>query len=85
MPNPVLPRRSFTPNAVPIAASDISAPGELVINWADGVAYTKDSEGNLISWSLGGSSSGGGGGGPAGPTGPPAASSLPIGLIIALS
>lgn len=63
MPNPVLPRRSFTPNAVPIAASEISAPGELVINWADGVAYTKDSAGNLISWSLGGGSGGGGGGG----------------------
>jgi len=62
MANPVLPRRSFTPNAVPLAATEISAPGELVINWADGVAYTKDSAGNLISWSLGAASSGGGGG-----------------------
>lgn len=58
MPNPILPRRSFTPNAVPIVSTDISAPGELLINWADGKAFTKDSAGNLITLTLGGSGSG---------------------------
>ena len=62
MPNPILPRRSFTANAVPVPSTDISAAGELLINWADKVAYTKDSAGNLITAPLGGGGGGGGSG-----------------------
>lgn len=61
MPNRIIPRRSFTPNSVPLPATDISAAGELLINWADKVAYSKDSSGNLITVPLGGSAGGGSG------------------------
>lgn len=60
MSNPIAPRRSFTSGAVPATSTDIRQAGELVINWADKVAYTKDSSGTLITVPLGGSGGGGG-------------------------
>lgn len=53
MPNRIVPRRSFAPNAVPVPATDISQAGELVINWSDKIAYSKDASGNLITVPLG--------------------------------
>jgi hypothetical protein len=58
MPNKIKPKRSYTTNAVPLT-SDLEAH-ELAINWADGKAYTKDANGQIVSVTLGG---GGGGGG----------------------
>ena len=59
MPNPILPRRSYTANAQP-TANDI-LPSELAINWTDGKIFTRDASNQIISWTLGG---GGGGSDP---------------------
>jgi hypothetical protein len=58
--NKIKPKRSYTANAVP-TTSDLDA-NELAINWVDGIAYTKDAAGNIVSVTLGGSGGGGGGG-----------------------
>lgn len=52
MPNKVMPKRSYTPNAVP-TADDLQA-NELAINWSDGIAYTKDASGQIVSLTMGG-------------------------------
>lgn len=57
MPNRVKPKRSYTPNLVPLT-SDLEA-NELCINWADAKAFTKNAAGQIVSVTLGG---GGGGG-----------------------
>lgn len=62
MANPIKPKRSFTANSVPVASTDISSSGELLINWADGKLFTKDASGNLVTLTVGGSGGGGGGG-----------------------
>lgn len=59
MPNRIKPKRSFTPNSVPLT-TDLTEVGELAINWADGIAYTRNSAGQIVSVTLGG---GGGGSG----------------------
>lgn len=52
MPNKIKPKRSYTANAVPTAADlDVN---EIAINWADGIAYTKDSSGQIVSLTIGG-------------------------------
>lgn len=56
MPNPVKPKRSYSPNSVP-TTSDL-ATHELAINWNDAKAFTKDASGNIVTITLGG---GGGG------------------------
>jgi hypothetical protein len=56
MPNKIKPKRSYTANAVP-TTSDLDT-NELAINWADGKAYTKNSAGNIVSVTLGGSGGG---------------------------
>jgi hypothetical protein len=55
--NKIKPKRSYTANAVP-TTSDLDA-NELAINWADGIAYTKNAAGNIVSITLGGSGGGG--------------------------
>lgn len=47
MPNVVRHKRSSTPGAVPLAASLVT--GELAINTADGVVYTKKEDGSVAS------------------------------------
>lgn len=59
MPNKIKPKRSYTANSVPLT-TDLEAH-ELAINWADGVAYTKNASGQIVSVPLGGSGGGGGG------------------------
>jgi len=59
MPSKIKPKRSYTANAVP-TTSDLDA-NELAINWTDGIAYTKNAAGNIVSITLGGSGGGGGG------------------------
>ena len=49
------PRRSFTAGLAPMPAADISLAGELLINWADKIAYTKNLSGSLVTVPLGGS------------------------------
>lgn len=51
MPNVVRHKRSTTPGAVPSAASLVT--GELAINTADGIVYTKKEDGSVAS--IGGS------------------------------
>lgn len=58
MANKIKPKRSYTTNSVPTTA-DLEV-NELAINWADGIAYTKNAAGQIVSFTLGG---GGGGGG----------------------
>lgn len=53
MPNKIKPKRSYTTNSVPLT-TDLEAH-ELAINWADGVAYTKNASGQIVSVPLGGS------------------------------
>jgi hypothetical protein len=59
MPNKIKPKRSYTSNSVPLT-TDLEAH-ELAINWADGVAYTKDASGQIVTVPLGGGGGGGGG------------------------
>lgn len=59
MPNKIKPRRSYTPNSVPLT-TDLE-PHELAINWVDGKAFTKDGSGNIVTVTLGGSGGGGSG------------------------
>lgn len=59
MSNKIKPKRSYTTNAVPTAA-DLEV-NELAINWADGIVYTKDASGQIVSFTLGGGGGGGGG------------------------
>jgi hypothetical protein len=56
MSNKIRPKRSYTTGAVP-TTSDLEA-NELAINWVDGIAFTKNNSGNIVSVTLGG---GGGG------------------------
>jgi Concanavalin A-like lectin/glucanases superfamily len=61
MPNKIKPKRSYTANSVPVVSGstpDIER-SELAINWADGIAYTRNNSDQLVSITLGG---GGGGG-----------------------
>lgn len=60
MPNKIKPKRSYTASSVPLT-TDLEAH-ELAINWADGVAYTKNASGQIVSVTLGGSGGGGGSG-----------------------
>jgi hypothetical protein len=59
MPNKIKPKRSYTTNSVPLT-TDLET-NELAINWADGVAYTKNASGQIVSVPLGGSGGGGSG------------------------
>lgn len=52
MPNKIKPKRSYTTSAVPTAAE--LEVNELAINWADGIAYTKDASGQIVSLTMGG-------------------------------
>lgn len=52
MPNKILPKSSYTANAVPLASE--LEENELAINWADGIAYTKNASGQIVSFSMGG-------------------------------
>jgi len=54
MSNPILPKRSYDGAVVP--SVDELETHELAINWADKVAFTKDSSGSIVSAQLGGSS-----------------------------
>jgi hypothetical protein len=61
MPNKIMPKRSYTANAVPTVSGstpDIER-NEIAINWADSKLYTRNSSDQLVSITLGG---GGGGG-----------------------
>ena len=49
---PIQPKRSYTATAVPKA--DEIEVHELVINWADGKAFTKDASGQIFSVTMGG-------------------------------
>lgn len=60
MPNKIKPKRSYTTNSVPLT-TDLET-NELAINWADGKAFTKDANGQIVSVTLGGSGGGGGSG-----------------------
>lgn len=60
MPQPIKPKRNFTAGYVPTAAE--LEVGELAINWADGKAFTKNAAGEVVTVSLGGSTSNSGGG-----------------------
>lgn len=53
MPNKIKPKRSYTSNSVPLT-TDLET-NELAINWADGKAFTKDANGQIVSVTLGGS------------------------------
>lgn len=59
MPNKIKPRRSYTANSVPLT-TDLEAH-ELAINWADGKAFTKNAEGQIVTVTLGGGGGGGSG------------------------
>jgi len=52
MANRVKPKRSYTPNLVPLT-SDLETH-ELAINWADNKAFTKNAAGQIVSITLGG-------------------------------
>jgi len=52
MPNPILPRRSFTASSTPQTTD--AAVGELLINYADGKIFTKNPSGSIVSFTLGG-------------------------------
>ena len=56
MPNKIKPRRSYTTGAVP-TTSDLDV-NEIAISWADNKLFTKNSAGNIVSVTLGGSGSG---------------------------
>jgi hypothetical protein len=62
MPHRVKPKRSYTPNSVPIVSGVGVTPdierNEIAINWSDAKLFTRDNSDQLISISLGG---GGGG------------------------
>jgi hypothetical protein len=58
--NKIKPLRSYTASRVP-ATSELDTH-ELAINWTDGIAYTKNTSGNIVSITLGGVGVGGGGG-----------------------
>lgn len=68
MPNPIKPKRSYTPSSVPLA-TDLQ-PHEMAVNWNDGKIFTKTAAGSIVSWTLG---SGGGGGGTSWVTAPASA------------
>jgi len=55
MANVLKPKRSFTAGAVPTTSD--AAQSELLINWADGKLFTKNSAGNIVTLTLGGSGS----------------------------
>jgi hypothetical protein len=54
MPNPIKPKRSYTPNSVP-TAGDLQT-NELAINWNDSKLFTKDASGNVVTLTMGGGS-----------------------------
>jgi hypothetical protein len=59
MANRVKPKRSYTPNSVPIVSGgtpDIEQ-NEIAINWADAKLYTRNSSNQLVSITLGGGGS----------------------------
>jgi len=58
MPNPIKPKRSYTPNSVP-TTGDLQAH-EMAINWNDGKIFTKDAGGSIVTLTLGGSGGSGG-------------------------
>ena len=52
MANKILPKRSYTAAMAP-TAEDLEV-NELAINWADGIAYTKNAAGEIVSVAMGG-------------------------------
>lgn len=52
MANEIQPKRSYTPNRVPLP-SELET-NEIAFNWADGRVYVKTPGGNILSWSLSG-------------------------------
>jgi hypothetical protein len=55
MPNKIKPKRSYATGAVP-TTSDLDV-NEIAISWADNKLFTKNSAGNIVSVTLGGSGS----------------------------
>lgn len=55
--NRVMPRRSYEANAVPTATDEDILQHELVINWSDGIVYTRSAANQIISWNLSGGGS----------------------------
>jgi hypothetical protein len=54
--NPVCPRRQYTANSVPQVTGQYAIEeSELVINWADGILYTRSPDNTLVTLPVGGS------------------------------
>jgi len=57
--NPVCPRRQYTANSVPQVTGQYAIEeSELVINWADGIFYTRSPDNTLVTLTVGGSGGG---------------------------